>query len=71
MVTKLVTCPDPGHLEEIEYEEHPLGLLIRTCMHFGPRSHVACPRTCARRMDQRLRLAKAPGRELDEPGPRW
>jgi hypothetical protein len=55
MAFRLVTCPDSGHLELIEFDDHPLGLLIRDCsaMHACP---FDCPRTCAARLDRKERL---------------
>jgi hypothetical protein len=51
----LVTCPESAHLEDLEYEDHPLGLLIRSCTRFAPSCAVACQRTCAARLDRRHR----------------
>jgi hypothetical protein len=50
-----VTCPESAHLEEIEYEDHPLGLLISSCSGFSPACAVTCQRTCAARLDRRRR----------------
>jgi hypothetical protein len=61
MATKLVTCPESAHLEQIEYEATPLGLLIVTCSKFQP-GCVDCERTCAARLDQKHRLSA----EFDE-----
>ncbi|MBV8762923.1 MAG: hypothetical protein JO257_36900 [Deltaproteobacteria bacterium] len=51
---KRITCPETGHLEEVELERTPLGLLVTGCSRFGA-GPVACPRECARRMDRRDR----------------
>jgi hypothetical protein len=56
MERKLITCPDTAQLEEIEYEQSPLGILITGCSRFQPRSCVTCDRECARRMNRRDRL---------------
>ena len=58
MPKKLVTCPERAHLEELEYEDHPLGMLITSCTRFCPRSAVVCARTCAARLDRRMRQAQ-------------
>jgi hypothetical protein len=55
MAFRLVTCPESGHLELIDFEDTPFGLLIRDCsgLRECPRD---CPRTCAARLDRRQRL---------------
>jgi hypothetical protein len=55
MSYRLITCPETAHLEMIEDEPHPLGLLILACSRFRPSCAVACPRTCAARLDRRDR----------------
>jgi len=50
---KLVTCPESGHLELIELADHPLGLLIGDCSSWHGCGE--CARTCAARMDRKLR----------------
>lgn len=55
MERKLVTCPETAHLEEIEYETSPCGMLIASCTRFRPRGDVECARECAARMDRRSR----------------
>jgi hypothetical protein len=55
MERKLVTCPETAHLEEVDYEPTPLGLLITGCSRFQPRCAVQCARECARRIDRRER----------------
>lgn len=52
---KRITCPESGHLEEIELERTPLGLLVTGCSRYGERP-IGCPRECARRMDRCDRL---------------
>jgi hypothetical protein len=53
MERKLVTCPETAHLEEIEYESTPCGMLIASCSRFQPRRDVECARECAARLDRR------------------
>jgi hypothetical protein len=60
-----VTCPESAHLEEIEYELDPLGMLIRGCSAFAPGCPVTCARTCAKRLDARRRLKLEPGAVLE------
>jgi hypothetical protein len=60
MPRKLITCPDTAHLEEIDYDDHSLGLLIVACT--GVPCDTPCERTCAARLDRRRRAALA---ELD------
>jgi hypothetical protein len=66
---KLVTCPETAHLEKIDFDRHPLGILIRACSRFSPVCEVHCARTCAARMDRRARLSSRPAtdEELDLP----
>jgi hypothetical protein len=52
---KLVTCPETAHLEEIEYDTTPCGMLITECSRFQPHAHVECTRLCAARLDRRRR----------------
>jgi hypothetical protein len=52
MPTLRVTCPEIGHLTEIEVVESPLGLLIQRCSIWRLACHD-CPRTCAARLDRR------------------
>jgi hypothetical protein len=56
MESKLVTCPESAHLERIEYENHPLGLLIAACSRFQPACAVTCQRMCAAMLDRRDRV---------------
>ena len=53
MHRKLVTCPETAHLEEIWFDDHPLGILIVRCSRFAPACVMTCPRTCAARLDKR------------------
>jgi hypothetical protein len=53
MPSMLVTCPETAHLERIDLDVHPLGILIRACSALGPEC-ADCPRTCAARLDRRL-----------------
>jgi len=55
MAAMLVTCPESGHLEEIEFDCHRLGMLTTRCSRFS--GEVTCPRTCAARLDRRQRDA--------------
>lgn len=52
---KLITCPGYAHLEEIEFERTPFGIVIGSCSHFTPPCDVTCARECAARMDRRDR----------------
>lgn len=56
MASKLITCPESAHLEKIEYEDHPLGMLIVACTRFKPDCAVTCARLCAARLDQKRRM---------------
>lgn len=51
---RLVTCPETGHLEELELEDTPLGLVVVGCSRFTG-TELRCPRECTRRMDRRDR----------------
>ena len=56
MPRKLITCLETAHLEDIEYEDTPCGMVILSCSRFAPNcERVDCPRTCAARLDQRDR----------------
>ena len=50
-----VTCPETAHLVEIEFEDHPLGMLITSCTRFSPACAVTCDRVCAARLDRKRR----------------
>jgi hypothetical protein len=54
MPSMLVTCPETALLQRIDLDLHPLGILIRACSAFGPEC-ADCPRTCAARLDLRLK----------------
>jgi menaquinone-dependent protoporphyrinogen oxidase len=51
---KPVTCPETGHLEQVEFERTPSGLVVVGCSRYRD-ADLACPRECARRMDCRER----------------
>lgn len=53
MASMMVTCPESAHLETIDHEEHPLGMLIVKCTAYPGECAPGCPRTCAARLDQR------------------
>lgn len=55
MERKRITCPETAHLEEIEIEHTPQGIVIAGCSRFEPHCAVACTGECARRMDRRDR----------------
>ena len=65
MAYRLVTCPDTAHLELIEFDETPCGMLILGCSTFRPSCEIDCPRTCAARLDRRRR-ALGDEVEIDE-----
>jgi len=64
---RLVTCPETAHLELIEYDETPLGMLIRECSRFRPACAVTCGRTCAARLDQATRARAVTEDTVDDP----
>ena len=58
MAIRMVTCPETAHLEAIDYEATPHGMLIYACSR--QRScDLTCPRTCAARLDRRSRIIEA------------
>jgi hypothetical protein len=57
MERKSITGPETAHLEQVELERTPHGIVISTCTRFEPPCAVHCTRECARRMDRRDRLA--------------
>jgi hypothetical protein len=70
MAYQLVTCPETAHVELIEHEQDPLGLLILACSRFRPPWDLQCARTCATRMDRRDRvvvLASGEETQVDVP----
>ena len=50
---RLITCPESAHLELIEYDDTPFGMLVVACSRSKPACSVNCPRTCAARLDRR------------------
>ena len=64
MRLKRVTCPETAHLETVELEDHPLGILVAGCSRFTPESEPTCSRRCAGLLDRRGRSTF----ELDDPG---
>jgi hypothetical protein len=56
---KLITCPESAHLEEIEMERTPDGIVIISCSRFSPACAVECAVECAVRMNRRDRLRAA------------
>ena len=56
-----VTCPETAHLEVLELDRHPLGILITRCSRFLPGCELACTRRCAALLDRRARSRGAPG----------
>lgn len=63
MERKKITCPESAHLEEIELERTPFGIVLNSCSRFGPRCATQCEAECARRMDRRDRLRGVDRRE--------
>jgi hypothetical protein len=55
MERKRITCPETAHLEEVDLDRTPLGIVIAGCSRFSPRGAVDCPRDCAARLDRRVR----------------
>jgi hypothetical protein len=52
MAYRMITCPETAHLEMIDYEDTPCGMVISTCSRFRS-CEETCPRTCAARFDRR------------------
>ena len=52
MPYRIATCPESAHLEMIEHEDTPCGMLILGCSRFRPPGALACSRTCAARFDR-------------------
>lgn len=69
MASRLLTCPETAHLERIEYQIHPLGLLIEACSRFCPEDRVTCPRTCAARLDRQRRTVTLTADTTSAEGP--
>jgi hypothetical protein len=55
MAYKLVTCPETAHIELIDLDEHPLGILVKGCSRFRPACQLACTRACSANLDRRDR----------------
>jgi len=47
----LVSCPETANLEQIDYDDHPLGRLILGCSRFAV-CPIRCSRTCAAILDR-------------------
>jgi hypothetical protein len=58
MERRAITCPHTAHLEVIDHERSPLGMLVTGCTRFAP-GDVRCNRECARRFDLRDRANNA------------
>lgn len=75
MPSKLVTCPESAHLEEIEYEETPLGMLVTSCTRFTPPCAVDCRRYCTALLDRRRRsepdFTEEETTDVGGPRPEW
>ncbi len=56
MERKRITCPESAHLETIEFERTPCGIVLDACSRFDPPHAITCAGECARRLDQRDRL---------------
>jgi len=53
---KFVTCPEHGHLCEIEYQINPVDghrMAVSSCTHFHPPDWVDCESECVRRLNAR------------------
>jgi hypothetical protein len=50
-----VTCPETAHLETLEVEHHPLGILISGCSGWKNGGEATCTRRCASLLDRRER----------------
>lgn len=60
MPAMLLTCPESAHLEEVELELTPLGLLVVRCSAFpGGECPISCPRTCAALLDRKHEVRHA------------
>lgn len=59
MERKYVTCPETGHLEEIEVEVNQEEMKIASCTRFTPACKVGCMSECARRMERRARSTRS------------
>lgn len=61
-----VTCPETAHLETLELEDHPLGILIAGCSRCELGRELGCTRRCAALLDRRARSRGEPDKP-DEP----
>lgn len=68
MERKRITCPETFHLELIDYERTPLGVVIDGCSRFLPRCAVGCSRLCAAMMDRREYRTDPESREDEHAG---
>ena len=66
MERKRITCPETAHLELIDLDRSPLGILIAECSRFLPRCSIDCSRVCAARMDRREHHERREHREQHE-----
>lgn len=55
-----VTCPETAHLETLDVEHHPLGILISGCSGWETGDEKTCPRRCAALLDRRERARCEP-----------
>jgi len=56
MPCRFVTCPETAELENIGYDDSPLGMLIVSCTRYASPCALGCSRGCARHIDLRARL---------------
>lgn len=59
-----VTCPESAHLETLEVEHHPLGMLVGACTR-DPDGEPACGRRCAALLDQKERSRRTAHTRLE------
>jgi menaquinone-dependent protoporphyrinogen IX oxidase len=57
MDDKLITCPETGHLEQVEIERTSVGLVVVGCSRLRRDGESQCARECTRRLDCRERIA--------------
>jgi hypothetical protein len=55
MERKQIICPETSHVEVIELEPTPFGIVIASCSRFSPPTCVECTCECAARLDRRDR----------------
>ena len=58
MERKRMKCPETDHVELIDLERTPFGVLIEGCSRFLPRCAVDCSTACAARMDHHRRRSE-------------